>query len=253
MTNEHIVFIPGVGGREWLWRHQQDALADIATSEVMVLDRQATRAEMAEHVLAHAPEVFSVAGHSLGGWVAQEIAARAPDRVSRLFLCDTWTRMAPGTIAYLDHYAAHLVRDADGALDAHFDQLLHHARYADKGFCARLRAWQRETAPDTYVRQLRALAHDYATERLLPRITADTLVIHGRQDRVVTEEEARFLTGGIAGASLALIEESGHCTPVEQPQAFSAVMRLWLSRAGEPAPAERVAEPVALSTRRRAG
>jgi pimeloyl-ACP methyl ester carboxylesterase len=44
---------------------------------------------MAEHVLAVAPQRFSIAGQSLGGWVAQEVAARAPERVSKLFLCDT--------------------------------------------------------------------------------------------------------------------------------------------------------------------
>ena len=63
-----------------------------------------------------------------------------------------------------------------------------------------------------------------------PRITADTLVIHGRQDRVVVEGDVVFLAEGIAGAALALIEEAGHCSPIEQPQAFTAVMRLWLTR-----------------------
>ncbi|QKV96526.1 alpha/beta hydrolase [Streptomyces sp. NA02950] len=118
MTNEHFVFIPGGGGRQRLWRHQTAALAALATSEVMVLDRQATRAGMAGYDLARTPEAFSAAGHSLGGRVAQEVAAGAPDRVSRLFLCDTWARSAPGTIACLDPYAAHLIRDADGVRDA---------------------------------------------------------------------------------------------------------------------------------------
>lgn len=228
--SEHIIFIPGVGGRDWLWRHQMANLADIATSEVMVLDQQTTRSEMADHVLAHTPEVFSIAGHSLGGWVAQEVAARAPQRVSKLFLCDTWTRMSPGTVEYLDGYCAHIARDVDEALNDHFDQLLHKERYADVAFCDRLKAWQREMPSEGYVRQLQALARDYATESLLPDIEADTLVIHGRQDRIIEEEEVRFLTAGIAGAALALIEESGHCTPIEQPQAFTAVMRLWLTR-----------------------
>lgn len=35
---EHIIFIPGVGGREWLWEHQIKNLADVASSEVLVLD-----------------------------------------------------------------------------------------------------------------------------------------------------------------------------------------------------------------------
>ena len=109
-------------------------------------------------MLAVAPQRFSIAGHSLGGWVAQEVAA--------------------------------------------------------------LR-WQWEMGADEYIRQLKALAADYSTEDLLPRITADTSVIHGRQDRVVVEEEVEFLADGIAGAGLALIEEAGHCSPIEQPQAFT--------------------------------
>ncbi|WP_377272770.1 alpha/beta fold hydrolase [Peterkaempfera sp. SMS 1(5)a] len=239
--SEHIVFIPGAGAREWLWRHQAADLADLATSEVMVLDQQASRAEMADHVLTRAPEFFSLAGHSLGGWVAQEVAARAPERVSALFLCDTWARMQPGTDEYLEEFCVQLLRDADAALDAHFDRILHERRYADKEFCDRLRAWLREMPGDCHVRQLRALARDYATGPLLSRIRADTLVIHGRQDRVVAEEEARVLAAGISGAALALIEESGHCTPVEQPEALSSVMRLWLmrkpGRGGSPSPA----------------
>ena len=53
---------------------------------------------MAEHVLAVGTQRFSIAGHSLGGWVAQEIAARAPERLSKLFRCDTWARK-PSAIA----------------------------------------------------------------------------------------------------------------------------------------------------------
>jgi pimeloyl-ACP methyl ester carboxylesterase len=75
---------------------------------------------------------------------------------------------------------------------------------------------------DEYVRQLKALAADYSTDDLPPRITADTLVIHGRQDRNV-----RFLADGIADAGPALIGKAGHCSPIEQPQSFTAVMRLW--------------------------
>jgi pimeloyl-ACP methyl ester carboxylesterase len=212
-----------------LFEHQIKNLADIATSEVLVLNTQDTRVEMAEHVLAVAPQRFSIAGHSLGGWVAQEVAARAPERVSKLFLCDTLARKPEGTDEYLRNYWTHAERDLDGALTEQF-HLLYEDRYADEAFCGRLQRWQREMAAGEYIRQLKALAADYSTEDLLPRITADTLVIHGRQDRVVPEEEVEFLADGIARAALALIEEAGHCSPIAQPQAFTAVMRLWLTQ-----------------------
>ncbi|MFE6911418.1 alpha/beta fold hydrolase [Streptomyces erythrochromogenes] len=225
-----LVLLPGVGGGPWLWRHQLDHLSDLVRTEVLVLDEQATRAEMAQHVLDRVTGTFSLVGHSLGGWVAQEVAARAPDRVEKLFLCDTWTRSAPGTVEYLDRYRRHLERDRDGALEAHFGHLLAPRRYADREFCRRLRGWQRRMPAAGYVRQLRALARDYPTVELLPRIAADTLVVRGRHDRVVHPDEAPLLASSVHRAALALIEDAGHCTPVEQPQALTAVMRLWLTR-----------------------
>lgn len=76
----------------------------------------------------------------------------------------------------------HAERDPDGALTEHFHLLLHEDRYGDEAICAQLQRWQRDMGAAEYVRQLKALAADYSTEDLLPRITADTLVIHGRQD-----------------------------------------------------------------------
>ena len=35
---EHIIFIPGVGGRDWLWKHRVAHLRDIAACEVLVLE-----------------------------------------------------------------------------------------------------------------------------------------------------------------------------------------------------------------------
>ena len=188
---------------------------------------------MADYVLAHAPQRFSIAGHSLGGWVALEVAVRARERVSRLFLCCTWARVNEGTIDYIKAYAKRLANDYEGCVNEHFDNFLYKDRYAEPEFCAWLKRSQRLTPAAAFIRQLEALMGDYSTVPLLPHaIKADTLVIHGRHDQIIAEDEARFLAGHTPGASLALIEESGHCTPFEQPVAFTAAMRLWLERKG---------------------
>ena len=44
---------------------------------------------MAEDLLAHAPERFTLIGLSLGGYLAFEIMRRAPTRIARLALFDT--------------------------------------------------------------------------------------------------------------------------------------------------------------------
>ena len=52
-------------------RHQIKHLADVASSEVMVLDVQDTRAEMARYALTKRRSAFRSRATSLGGWVAQ--------------------------------------------------------------------------------------------------------------------------------------------------------------------------------------
>jgi pimeloyl-ACP methyl ester carboxylesterase len=225
---EHIIFIPGVGGGAEVWQHQIQYLKDIATSEVIVLDGQNTRTEMADEVLAKAPPRFSLAGHSLGGWVAQEVAAKAPERVSKLFLCDTWTRDDPKAIEYIEGLCRDFLINREATLDKHFQNFLCEETYQNQKLCNYIKQLQRKMPTEKYVRQLKALTKNYGTFDLLPKIKAKTLVIHGRQDRVISEEECQFLADHIAHAKIALIEQSGHVTPLEQPQAFTAVMRLWL-------------------------
>src|SRR3546814_5973887 len=68
---------------------QVEALADIAEPWVADLTTQDSTAAMAETVLAAMPPRFALAGLSMGGYVALEIMARAPERVARLALLDT--------------------------------------------------------------------------------------------------------------------------------------------------------------------
>jgi pimeloyl-ACP methyl ester carboxylesterase len=83
--------------------------------------------------------------------------------------------------------------------------------------------------PAVYIRQITAMIKDYETLPLLPRITCPTLAIHGRQDPLFSLEEHLVMTSAIPNARLAIIEECGHASPLERPQAVTALLRLWLS------------------------
>src|SRR3546814_11555767 len=81
--------LPGLLCDAALWRPQVEALADLAEPWVADLTAQDSTVAMAESVLAAMPRRFALAGLSMGGYVALEIVARAPERVSRLALLDT--------------------------------------------------------------------------------------------------------------------------------------------------------------------
>jgi pimeloyl-ACP methyl ester carboxylesterase len=64
---------------------------------------------------------------------------------------------------------------------------------------------------------------------ILPTIQVPTLIIHARQDQVFTLDMQEEMGRLIPNAKLALVEDSGHMSPMEQSEAITALMRLWLN------------------------
>lgn len=86
--NDPLLLIPGMMCDARLFAPQIAALSASRTISVPVM-RGATVQEIATNILANASPVFAVAGLSMGGIVAMEIMAQAPQRISRVALLDT--------------------------------------------------------------------------------------------------------------------------------------------------------------------
>src|SRR3954471_16328726 len=84
-----LILIPGLLNDADLWRDTISELSDVATCHVADITQGETLGELARSVLAEAAPRFSLVGFSLGGYVAQEIARLAPERIIRLALLDT--------------------------------------------------------------------------------------------------------------------------------------------------------------------
>src|SRR4051812_35980782 len=94
---ESIVLVPGLMCDAAVWRGQMAGLG--ASRHIQVADHALSDSlgAMADRILDEAAPVFALAGHSMGGRVALEVLARAPERVSRLALLDTgYEALAPG-------------------------------------------------------------------------------------------------------------------------------------------------------------
>src|SRR4051812_27286355 len=87
-----LILLPGLLNDAELWRDQVSGLADVARCRVADLTHGESLRELAEQVLADAEPTFALAGFSMGGYVAQEIARIAPERIARLALIDTAIR-----------------------------------------------------------------------------------------------------------------------------------------------------------------
>ena len=227
-----LTLLPGLLCNDALWAHQVKTLADIAHMTVADMTRDDTVGAMADRVLAAAPPLkFSLAGLSMGGYVALEIMRRAPGRVERLALLDTSANAdAPETKKQRRGFIAQLdLGGFQGVTGKLLPLLIHKDRLGDDALVAVIKASAKNIGADAFVRQQHATMSRPDGRKSLKNITCPTLVLCGRQDALTPLARHEEMAAAIPGARLVVIEDCGHLSPLEQPHAVSAVMRYWLN------------------------
>jgi pimeloyl-ACP methyl ester carboxylesterase len=168
-------------------------------------------------------ERAQVVGASMGGMIAQHMAARRPERVARLTLMMTSSgaRHLPQPSARVRR--ALLARPADPRdrqavierIVRLFDVIGSPAYRPDaQEFRARIAASvERAHRPAGIARQLVAVAADGDRTPLLARISAPTHIVHGAEDPLIPPAAAHDLQRKIRGATLEIVPGMGHDLP----------------------------------------
>jgi pimeloyl-ACP methyl ester carboxylesterase len=226
-----VVLLPGQLCDEALWAAQIEEMADIADFTVADLTRDDSVEAMAERALAavSAPRL-AVAGLSLGGYVALQIMRRAPQRVARLALISTSARAddPDQTLRRQRSVRAAQIGAFRGVTPRFLPGIIHSDHVADPAKARRVLEMTERVGKMAFERQQRAAMTRPESRPLLPHIRCPTLVIGGREDRVIPPERQEEIAGAISGARLALLTPCGHLAPIEQPDAVSRLMREWL-------------------------
>ncbi|MBV8654101.1 MAG: 3-oxoadipate enol-lactonase [Alphaproteobacteria bacterium] len=185
---------------------------------------------MAQDVLAIMDALGVAAAHvgglSIGGMVAQSLAAQAPDRVASLILCDTAMMILP---AEMWRERAAIARDK--GLEPLADAVM--ARWVTAEFRTRppaagLRAMLLRTAPEGYAAAAEAIAAadlSLATKK----VRVPTLVLVGERDEATPLASAEALHSAIDGARLEILPGAAHIPTVETPDAVSREMASFLA------------------------
>jgi pimeloyl-ACP methyl ester carboxylesterase len=164
-----------------------------------------------------------VGGNSLGGHVALELALAHPDRVSGLVLTGSsglfersFSRGVPHrpTAQYVRAKMEEVFHDPAMVTDAWVESVL---RTVTTRFSA-LRV----------LRVARA-ARTRNVEPLLGAIEAPTLLVWGRDDRVTPPGVAERFHQLMPRSWMVFLPRCGHAAMLEQPDAFAAVLRSWLT------------------------
>lgn len=163
-----------------------------------------------------------VVGASMGGMIAQRLAASAPQRTASLvsIMSSSGARKLPGPRP--DVAAALLRRPpsrTEAALVAHSLSMVRRIQSPaypqdDEVVADRIRrAMRRAYRPAGVVRQMLAIVADSDRSEMLPRIASPALVLHGEADALVPIACGRDSARRIPGARFVSIPGMGHDLP----------------------------------------
>jgi pimeloyl-ACP methyl ester carboxylesterase len=227
----NLLFLPGLLEDADAFGPLIDGLSPRVTCTVADLTRSDTIAGMAGDALAQAPERFSLAGHSMGGYVALELVRRAPQRVERLALLQTNARPdSAESTANRRRLMALAERDFPAVIAALMQKLLAPAHLAEAGMTGTIESMALAVGPQAFRRQQEAIIGRIDSRPFLGQIRCPTLVVAGRDDQIMPVEVLQELADGIPGARLTVIEDCGHMAAIEQPDRVLAVLVEWLER-----------------------
>ena len=215
-----VIAICGIATDEASWR-------DMPVDRIL-LPEGATVAAMAGAILADLPGRFALAGHSMGGYVALEIAARAGDRLAGLALLSS--------ACAADSDAAKAGRQ--GAIDqarADFPALAERlaramispASRADAALLADIHAMLLRCGAERFAMQQAAAATRQDRCGLLPTLAVPLLLLAGEEDGIVPPDRSREMAAALPGATLRMIPGCGHILQREAPEATRAALAAW--------------------------
>lgn len=176
-------------------------------------------------------EKFVLCGLSVGGQIAQALAARQPDRVQALVLMDTAHKI--GTPAMWQERMDAL---ADGGIAAISDKIME--RWFSKGFRVDRPAdfsmyhnMLVRTPFDGYAGTCAALRATDLTESTRS-LSLPVQVICGDEDGSTPPDLVKSMADLIPGARFALVEKAGHLPCIEHPAIVADIIETFLREAG---------------------
>lgn len=224
-----LVLIPGMMCDARMWGGIPAALHPQRVAHFLPSGAD-TMADLARDFLRDAPQRFALAGLSMGGILAMEVLAQAPDRVERLALLDTnpraelpevQARREPQIARALQGGLAGVMRDemkpkylADGQaqkeiLDLCLDMAL-------------------ALGPQVFAAQSRALRDRADRQAELAAFKGPALVLMGAEDRLCPRDRHELMHELMPQSRLVIIEGAGHLPPLERPDETTAALRRWL-------------------------
>lgn len=190
----------------------------------------ATMAAIARRILAEAPLRFALAGHSMGGYIIFEMFRQAPERISRLAFLNTSARPEAPEVTEKRRVMIQEVKQGGyrAVMDRLFANFVHPALARDEHLHRIVLDMADDVGPDAFVWQLEAITGRIDSRPTLATIKCPTLVLTSDTDNMMPPDASSEIASAIPGAKLVTIQDCGHLTQLEKPQAVTDALLDWL-------------------------
>jgi pimeloyl-ACP methyl ester carboxylesterase len=183
---------------------------------------------------------FAVAGNSMGGGVAWELAVRHPERINALVLLDAAgfpnekpPAKVPLAFKVLQYsWGRALLRNIDNRplIAEGLKTDVYDKSVITPAFVDRWAEFQRAPGHRAILMSIN-IGGGRATPELLQGIKVPTLVINGEDDVLIEPASARKFAAAIPGAKLIIYPQAGHLPQIEIPQRSAADVAQFLKAA----------------------
>jgi len=175
-------------------------------------------------------ERCTLAGLSIGGYIALPFALKHPQRVERLILANTRARAdLEGERTARTAMIEGLRKDGTTNLPEKMLPRLLSPEAPDE-----VRNWVKacieRTSAEAAIHALTAMRDRADYTKNLGQLHCPTLVIAGSGDAIIPVEDCKQMAAAIPGSEFSVVSQSGHLSNLENPAAFNQAMDLFVGR-----------------------
>ena len=228
-----LVLLPGMMCDQRLFAPQISAFKEERLVQVVDISRADSMSAIASQVLDQAPDVFALAGLSLGGIVAMEILRQAPQRVERLALLDTNPRAELIDVQVNRNRQIQCVQNGELHRLMHCEMFPHYLAQSLPAINAQnilslCSDMAMSLGGAAFIRQSRALQNRIDQQQVLSQYRRPSLVLMGNEDTLCPLDRHQLMHTLLADSTLVVIDQAGHLTTLEQPEAVNLALKNWL-------------------------
>ncbi len=249
--NEPLLLVAGFNGDSSTWAAMMPSLVEQyqvlrfdnrGIGQTSALDSPYSIAQMAADAAALLDYLsiskLHIAGHSMGGQIAQELALAHPEKIKSLILLSSWASRDDKFNSLIEMFGD-LPQKLEGTLyqKVLLPWVFTDAFYSTPGAMEQLlNLIEHQLFPPTphgLYHQSRAILGSDTSDRLAD-IHCPTLVVVSKEDLLTPLRFSQQLAQGIPQAELAILEHGGHACVVESADAVVKVMLDFLAQHKRP-------------------